>query len=170
MSLLNLTSGVPVSWYVIATLAASLSASVWFNKHQSEEIGGLKVAQASYVSALAASEKQQENRDLSCKQDDKAVSELEAEKIAITSGTDSISEQLAALRMKENSSVIPPIPTTNSITPIVKKKDNPTRENANAVKQDDYLPDDGKLSPTVLGLLNKSFCSAEPTDSSCVSP
>ena len=73
-------SGLPISWYIIAILSTILSLSLWFLQGKIEEIGGYKTAQASYVEALKSSQKQLEMRDLSCKIDDRVVSEYQAEK------------------------------------------------------------------------------------------
>lgn len=147
MKIFSFLSNFPITWYIIAALFASLSLSVWFNKHQSEQIGGLKAAQASYVSALESSQNQLEKKDLSCKQDDKSAAELEAEKSSIKSKTDDIEKDI--LKLKQSTTKAP-----------VQSKEIINNETI-------YLPDNGLLSPSLLGLLNKSFCTAEPTDPSC---
>jgi hypothetical protein len=147
MKIFSFLSGFPITWYIIAALLASLSLSVWILQGKIEEIGGYKAAQASYVEALKSSQKQLETKDLSCKIDNTSVVELEAEKSAIKSNSDVIERDI--LKLKQPSAKAP-----------VKSKEIVNNEVT-------YLPDNGLLSPSLLSLLHKSFCTAEPTDLSC---
>lgn len=151
MKIFSFLSNFPITWYIIAALFASLSLSVWFNKHQSEQIGGLKAAQASYVSALESSQNQLENKDLSCKIDDKSAAELEAEKSSIQSKSNDIEKEILNLKSSQ------PEPLPKAVKP----------SNEIITNEIIYLPDDGPLSPSLRLLLKKSYCTAEPTDSSC---
>lgn len=147
MKIFSFLSGFPITWYIIAVLFVSLSLSVWLNKHQSEQIGGLKAAQTSYVSALESSQNQLQKKDLSCKIDNQSAAELEAEKSSIQSKSSDIEK--AILKLKQ---------------PVAKA---PVQSKEIVNNETIYLPDNGLLSPSLLGLLHKSFCTAEPTDPSC---
>jgi hypothetical protein len=153
-------SGIPITWYIILFLAVSLSGSLWFLQGKIEEIGGLKVAQDSYVLALESSQKQLEMGDLSCKEDAKSVVEVEAQKASLSAATNTVNEKLNTLR------ITPKTP---------KSKDKLTRETSNESSKDiqhsqgDYLPDDGLLSPNITSLLSQGYCAVYPTDNSCIS-
>lgn len=121
----------------------------------SEEKATLGVGLTSTQEALKASQNAYETKDLSCKQDDTSTVELEQEKSSISDKSDVITEALNKL------------PNT---TP---KNNNgasnaPQKENQNVIQKDVYLPDDGLLSPSLLGLLKQSYCVAEPTSSECI--
>lgn len=119
----------------------------------SEEKATLGVALASAQEALKASKNAYESKDLSCKQDDTSVVELEQEKSSISDKSDAITEALNKLPKKNNNGA----------------SNAPQKENQNVIQKDVYLPDDGLLSPSLLGLLKQSYCIAEPTSSECVS-
>ena len=118
----------------------------------SEEKATLSVALASTQEALKVSQKAYETKDLSCKQDDTSTVELEQEKSSISDKSDVITEALNKLPKKTN------IGASNA----------PQKENQNVIQKDVYLPDDGLLSPRLIGLLNQSYCVAEPTSSECI--
>jgi hypothetical protein len=122
----------------------------------SEEKATLGVALTSSQEALKASEKAYETKDLSCKQDDTSTVELEQEKSSISDKSDVITEALNRL---------PKTTTKNNNG----ASNAPQKENQNVIQKDVYLPDDGLLSPSLLGLLKQSYCIAEPTSSECVS-
>lgn len=119
----------------------------------SEEKATLGVAIASAQEALKASQKAYETKDLSCKQDDTSAVELEQEKSSISDKSDVITEALNKLPKKTNNGA----------------SNAPQKENQNVIQKDVYLPDDGLLSPSLLGLLKQSYCIAEPTSGECVS-
>lgn len=119
----------------------------------SEENGYLKVSIASAQEALKASQKAYETKDLSCKQDDTSTVELEQEKSSISDKSDVITEALNKLPKKTNNGA----------------SNAPQKENQNVIQKDVYLPDDGLLSPSLLGLLKQSYCIAEPTSHECLS-
>lgn len=119
----------------------------------SEEKATLSAALASAQEALKASQKAYETKDLSCKQDDTSTVELEQEKSSISDKSDVITEALNKLPKKTNNGA----------------SNAPQKENQNVIQKDVYLPDDGLLSPSLLGLLKQSYCVAEPTSSECVS-
>lgn len=119
----------------------------------SEEKATLSVALKSSQEALKASQKAYETKDLSCKQDDTSAVELEQEKSSISDKSDVITEALNKLPKKTNNGA----------------SNAPQKENQNVIQKDVYLPDDGLLSPSLLGLLKQSYCIAEPTSRECVS-
>lgn len=118
-----------------------------------EEKATLSVTLASAQEALKASQNAYETKDLSCKQDDTSAVELEQEKSSISDKSDVITEALTKLPKKTNNGA----------------SNAPQKENQNVIQKDVYLPDDGLLSPSLLGLLKQSYCIAEPTSSECVS-
>ena len=120
----------------------------------SEKNGTLGVSLASAQEALKASENAYETKDLSCKQDDTSTVELEQEKSSISDKSDAVTEALTKLPKT--------IPKNNGAS------NAPQKENQNVIQKDVYLPDDGLLSPRLIGLLNQSYCVAEPTSSECI--
>lgn len=118
----------------------------------SEQKATLSVALGSAQDALKASEKAYETKDLSCKQDNTSAVELEQEKSSISDKSDVITESLTKLTKKNNNGA----------------SNAPQKENQNVIQKDVYLPDDGLLSPRLIGLLNQSYCIAEPTSSECI--
>lgn len=151
-ALLSFFSGFPLSWYIIAILAGSLSLSLYVLQGKIEEIGGYKVAQESYVSALNSAKDSLEKKDESCKIDDISIVALNQESKDISSKSDLIENSLIALKN-------PVIKTSPKVDPTSKEI---TKDESK------YLPDDGLLSPNIVSLLHQSFCNAEPTDSSCI--
>lgn len=118
-----------------------------------EEKAALGVALTSAQEALKASQSAYETKDLSCKQDDTSTVELEQEKSSISDKSDVITEALTKLPKKTNNGA----------------SNAPEKENQNVIQKDVYLPDDGLLSPRLIGLLNQSYCIAEPTSDQCLS-
>lgn len=94
--------------------------------------------------SLQNSLKQQE---LSCKADDVAVVELEAEKRELSEKVASLNERISALSKKS------PL--------IIQEKSNETPN------QSDYVDNSSKLSPELASLLTEAYCSVEPDDSRC---
>ena len=120
----------------------------------SEQKVTLSVALASAQEALKASKNAYETKDLSCKQDDTSVVELEQEKSSISDKSDVITEALNKL---------PKTTTKNNNG----ASNAPQKENQNVIQKDVYLPDDGLLSDNLRRLLTESYCVAEPTDDLC---
>ena len=119
----------------------------------SEQKATLGVALTSAQEALKASQKAYETKDLSCKQDDSSVVELEQEKSFISDKADVITESLTKLAKKTNNGA----------------SNAPQKENQNVIQKDVYLPDDGLLSSNLRRLLKQSYCIAEPTSHECLS-
>jgi hypothetical protein len=119
----------------------------------SKDKATLGVALKSAQEALKASENTYETKDLSCKQDDTSVVELEQEKSSISDKSDVITESLTKLPKKTNNGA----------------SNAPQKENQNVIQKDVYLPDDGLLSPRLISLLKQSYCVAEPTSDQCLS-
>ena len=119
----------------------------------SEQKATLGVALTSAQEALKASQKAYETKDLSCKQDDSSVVELEQEKSFISDKADVITESLTKLAKKTNNGA----------------SNAPQKENQNVIQKDVYLPDDGLLSSNLRRLLTESYCIAEPTSHECLS-
>ena len=89
--------------------------------------------------------------------------EVEAQKINLRLKMDAVTEQIASLSsgLKQEAVV------SNIATP-VKQTTKVVIANAASVKSN-VLTGSELLSPTLVSLLNKSFCNAEPSDSQCVS-
>lgn len=119
----------------------------------SEEKVILGVALASAQEALKAQQNAYETKDLSCKQDDTSVVEIEQEKSSISDKVDVITESLTKLPKKTNNGA----------------GNAPQKENQNVIQKDVYLPDDGLLSSNLRRLLTESYCIAEPTSHECLS-
>lgn len=119
----------------------------------SEEKATLTSALTSAQESLKASQKAYETKDLSCKQDDTSVVELEQEKSSISDKSDVITESLTKLPKKTNNGA----------------SNAPQKENQNVIQKDVYLPDDGLLSSNLRRLLTESYCIAEPTSHECLS-
>lgn len=111
----------------------------------SDENATLGVALESFKEALQSSKKALETKDFSCKQDDISVVELDAEKNIITDKAETITQELNKLPSKP-------------------------KDKNNVIQKDVYLPDDGLLSPELVGLLKQSYCNTEPTDNLCRTP
>ena len=118
----------------------------------SEEKATLGVALTSAQEALKASQNAYETKDLSCKQDDTSIVELEQEKSFISDKSDAITEALTKLPKNNNGA-----------------NNAPQKENQNVIQKDVYLPDDGLLSSNLRRLLTESYCIAEPTSHECLS-
>lgn len=138
---------------IVAVLVLLCSFLGYKTYDLSEKNGTLGVALASAQEALKASKNAYETKELSCKQDDTSAVELEQEKSSISDKSDVITEALNKLPKKTN------IGASNA----------PQKENQNVIQKDVYLPDDGLLSPGLLGLLKQSYCIAEPTSHECIS-
>lgn len=122
----------------------------------SEEKATLTSSLNDAAKALDDQKKAYETKDLSCKQDDTSVVELEQEKSSISDKSDAITESLNKLPKTT-------VKTNNGAS------NAPQKENQNVIQKDVYLPDDGLLSPRLIGLLNQSYCIAEPTSHECLS-
>lgn len=85
-------------------------------------------------------------QELSCKADDVAVVELEAEKRELSEKVDSLNARISALS-KKNPLII--------------------QEKSNETDQSSYVDNSSKLSPELASLLLQGFCSVEPNDSRC---
>ena len=105
-----------------------------------ERIGVIANANLSLQNSL----KQQE---LSCRADDVAVVELEAEKRELSEKVDSLNERISTLSKKS------PL--------IIQEKSNETST------QSGYVDNSSKLSPELTSLLLQGYCSVEPDDSRC---
>lgn len=136
------------------TILALLCSFLGYKTYSlSEQNATLSVALTSAQESLKASQKAYETKDLSCKQDDTSVVELEQEKSSISDKSDVITESLTKLPKKTNNGA----------------SNAPQKENQNVIQKDVYLPDDGLLSPRLIGLLTESYCIAEPTSDQCLS-
>ena len=94
--------------------------------------------------SLQNSLKQQE---LSCKADDVAVVELEAEKRELSEKVDGLNERISALSKK---------------SPLI------IQEKSNEIStQSGYVDNSSKLSPELTSLLTEAYCTVEPDDSRC---
>jgi len=151
-SAISTVSGASWQYYIIGGLALSLSASVWYNKHQIDEYAQLNASYSTLSQSLKDSQNSLQLRDSSCKIDDNSVVELEAEKKVISEKSDSIDQEF--LKLKQQAVVK---------AAIIPKEDakNVSNESSN------YLPDDGKLSPAIVSLLTKSYCSVADEDPTC---
>jgi hypothetical protein len=89
-------------------------------------------------------------KNKSCKIDDASVVELDAEKKAVQTKTDEVSNKIEKLRY-----------------PVAVKQETIKNEN---LKETSVLPDDGLLSPSLVSLLRENYCSVEPTDDLCRTP
>ena len=136
---------------IIAVLVLLCSFLGYKTYDLSEEKATLGVALTSAQKALESSKKALETKDSSCKQDDVSVVELDAEKNVITEKAETITQSLSSLKKPNGAS------------------NAPQKENQNVIQKDVYLPDDGLLSPRLIGLLNQSYCVAEPTSDQCLS-
>lgn len=85
---------------------------------------------------------------LSCDLSDKAVVVVESEKKDLETKINTVSDNIEKLRI--------PKPQV--------KQENIKNENLNTT----VLPDDGLLSPNIIGLLKQGYCSTYPTDSECI--
>lgn len=144
----NLFSGATL--YVILALLAStvgfgyLSYSLYADK-------AVAVAQLKTANETAEKYRNSLNlRDSSCKLDDQAVVEVETEKKDLQSKVDDVSEKFEKLRN----------PKPQIKQEIIKNE---------SLKESSVLPDDGLLSPNIIGLLRQGYCSVYPADSECVS-
>ena len=89
----------------------------------------------------------QEKQELSCKADDVAVVELEAEKRELSEKVDSLNARISALSKK---------------SPLI------IQEKSNEIStQSGYVDNSAKLSPELASLLTEAYCSVEPDDSRC---
>jgi len=147
-----------ISLYIILGLAASTASLGWLSVHNYRA----KVeAESALVVAINVNTSLQNSlnlKDLSCKIDDKDVASLQALNITTQEVVDDVSTQLQSHASFKKS------PPVNAVQSSVQ---HPSKEKTN--NEITYLPDDGLLSPTITGLLHKSYCNAEPTDASCVS-
>lgn len=98
---------------------------------------------------IAGYEKSLNLKGLSCDLSDKAVVVVESEKKDLETKINTVSDNIEKLRI--------PKPQV--------KQENIKNENLNTT----VLPDDGLLSPNIIGLLKQGYCSTYPTDSECIS-
>jgi len=144
-------------FYIILGLSLSTVSLGWLSLHN---YTGRVEAESSLVAAINANTDLQKSlnlKDLSCKIDDKSVVELQAINVTTQEVVDDISTQLQSHASVKK----PPVNAVQSSVQL------PSKEKSN--NEITYLPDDGLLSPTITGLLHKSFCNAEPTDATCIS-
>lgn len=97
---------------------------------------------------VAGYEKSLNLKGLSCDLSDKAVVVVESEKKDLETKINTVSDNIEKLRI--------PKPQV--------KQENIKNENLNTT----VLPDDGLLSPNIVGLLKQGYCSTYPTDSECI--
>lgn len=97
---------------------------------------------------VAGYEKSLNLKGLSCDLSDKAVVAVESEKKDLETKINTVSDNIEKLRI--------PKPQV--------KQENIKNENLNTT----VLPDDGLLSPNIIGLLKQGYCSTYPTDSECI--
>jgi hypothetical protein len=142
-----------ISLYIILGLAASTASLGWLSVHNYRAKVEAESALVVAINVNTDMQKSLNLKELSCKTDDASVVELNASNIFVQEYSDAISTDLQSYSSAKKTSVQATVQRT---------KEKPNNETI-------YLPDDGLLSPTILGLLHKSFCSAEPTDASCVS-
>lgn len=137
-----------LTFYIILTLSAStlgfgyLSYSLYADK--AVAVHALKGSQET----VAGYEKSLNLKGLSCDLSDKAVVVVESEKKDLEIKINTVSDNIEKLRI--------PKPQV--------KQENIKNENLNTT----VLPDDGLLSPNIIGLLKQGYCSAYPTDSECI--
>lgn len=144
-ALLNFFTGFPITWYIIAILAASLSFSLYVLQGKIEDIGGYKVAQESYFMALQSAQKDLEKKSESCKVDDQSVVELVAEKEEVRTKIDDLVGKIQNLKKG---------------IPI-----GPEKQEANHVQTTNvYGPE--LIDTSLRILLDQAYCVASPTDSS----
>lgn len=135
--------------YLVLGLSAStlcfgyLSYSLYADK--AVAVHALKESQET----IAGYEKSLNLKGLSCDLSDKAVVVVESEKKDLETKINTVSDNIEKLRI--------PKPQV--------KQENIKNENLNTT----VLPDDGLLSPNIVGLLKQGYCSTYPTDSECVS-
>lgn len=137
-----------LTFYIILGLSAStlgfgyLSYALYADK--AVAVHALKDAQET----IAGYEKSLNLRSLSCDLSDKAVVVVESEKKDLETKINIVSDNIEKLRI--------PKPQV--------KQENIKNENLNTT----VLPDDGLLSPNIIGLLKQGYCSTYPTDSECI--
>lgn len=135
--------------YIILGLAASTASLGWLSVHNYRA----KVeAESALVVAINVNTEMQKSlnlKDLSCKIDDKSVVELDADKKDLQTKIEGVSESIEKLR----------IPKPQAKQEIIKNE---------SLKETNVLPDDGLLSPNIIGLLRQGYCSVYPADSECV--
>lgn len=137
-----------LSFYIVLGLSAStlgfgyLSYSLYADK--AVAVHALKESQET----IAGYEKSLNLKGLSCDLSDKAVVVVESEKKDLEIKINTVSDNIEKLRI--------PKPQV--------KQENIKNENLNTT----VLPDDGLLSPNIIGLLKQGYCSAYPTDSECI--
>lgn len=136
------------SWMLYIILG--LSASTLGFGYLSYKFHGDKVeAEYSLVQVIDANTELQKSlnlKDSSCKIDDASLVKVEADKKGLQNKIDVVSDNIEKLRS----------PKTQAKQEIIKNESN-------------VLPDDGLLSPSVVGLLRQGYCSVYPTDSECIS-
>lgn len=134
--------------YLVLGLSAStlgfgyLSYSLYADK--AVAVHALKESQET----IAGYEKSLNLKSLSCDLSDKAVVDVESEKKDLETKINTVSDNIEKLRI--------PKPQV--------KQENIKNENLNTT----VLPDDGLLSPNIVGLLKQGYCSTYPTDSECI--
>lgn len=138
-----------LTFYIILGLSALtlgfgyLSYSLYADK--AVAVHALKESQET----IAGYEKSLNLAYLSCDLSDKAVVVVESEKKDLETKINTVSDNIEKLRI--------PKPQV--------KQENIKNENLNTT----VLPDDGLLSPNIIGLLKQGYCSTYPTDSECIS-
>lgn len=144
MSILN-------SWvfYIILALSATTAGLGWLSLslHDDKVVAEQALAQA--IKINTEMQKSLNLKDLSCKIDDKSVVELDADKKDLQTKIEGVSESIEKLR----------IPKPQAKQEIIKNE---------SLKETNVLPDDGLLSPNIIGLLRQGYCSVYPADSECV--
>ena len=112
--------------------------------------GDLAVAEdrvALVTSANLSLQNSLKQQELSCRADDVAVVELEAEKRELSEKVGSLNARISALSKKS------PL--------IIQEKSNETSN------QSGYVDNSAKLSPELASLLTEAYCTVEPDDSRC---
>ena len=111
--------------------------------------GDLAVAEdrvALVTSANLSLQNSLKQQELSCRADDVAVVELEAEKRELSEKVGSLNARISALSKK---------------SPLI------IQENSNETNENNYVDNSAKLSPELASLLTEAYCSVEPDDSRC---
>jgi hypothetical protein len=142
------------SWtfYLILGLSATTLSLGWLSLSLHDD---KVIAEQALVHAINVNTDMQKSlnlKDLSCKIDDDSVVEVESEKKILKDKIDVINDNIEKLRLpKGNPSV-------------AAKQENIKNENL----KPNVLPDDGLLSPNIVGLLKQGYCTTYPNDSECL--
>ena len=140
------------SWmfYIILGLSATVGALGWLSLSLHDD---KLIAEQALVVAINVNSDMQKSlnlKDLSCKIDSSTIVQVEAEKKDLQAKIEGVSENIEKLR----------IPKPQVKQEIIKNE---------SLKESSVLPDDGLLSPNIVGLLRQGYCSVYPTDGECVS-